>query len=181
MTPRTSLLAVPLALGFALAACDGRDREAQVTALSEELSATRAELDAAMNENRRLERELERLRAQTESAGDAAGGVAIEGGEATTGGGGMAPAVGEAVRGELQAITEKLNTALADLEGIDAGNAELDEVRESLREVAESAKTVRTVISGSGARRNPTPDATGGALPPEVMEDLLEGQQPRQP
>lgn len=170
MKPRSQLIVSPLVVALGLAACDGGN-EAQVAALSEELSATQAELDAAMNENEQLRAELEQMggEAPGDGAGDPAAGSA---------GGPTASGLGEAVENELEAMTEKLTVALANLSEIEAQteNGQLSEVRENLQEAVGSAQTLLTVIGG----QQPAPDAGEAApdtpaapdeAPPEAMEE----------
>lgn len=181
MKPRTLLLVPTLMVTLGLGACDGSNYEAEVTALSEELSAAQAELDAAISENERLRAELEQARAQTpsDSEGDAAAGIQ-----------GMAPVLSEAVQGELEAVTERLTVALADLDAIEAEteNGELSKVRENLQEAVGSAQTLLTVVGGqqtapaAGEASPPeTPAEATGETPPEVLEEAPQsGQDPAQ-
>lgn len=190
MKPRTLFLASPLVLALGLAACDSRDYEAEVATLSEELSATEAELESAVSENEQLQAELEELRAQAdEAAADEEAGEQAEQ-AAAEGDGGTDPAVDEAIRGELQAMTEKLTVALTNLNEVDQqAEVELGDVRQSLQEVVDSAQTILTVVAGPEAEPAAGPEegeaapdapaeATGDDAPPDVMEE--EGEEPQQ-
>ena len=179
MKPRSVFLVSPLVVVLGLAACDSRDYETEVTELSEELSATQAKLDATTSENERLKTELEEMRAQTPSDGAGDGAAGSEG---------MAPALSEAVQGELEAMTEKLTVALANLSALETQpeNGELSKVRENLQEAVGSARTLLTVVSGqqtapaAGSAGSETPAASDEA-PPEVMKEApADDQEPAQ-
>lgn len=191
MLPRTLLLA-PIALALTLAGCDGQ--EGRVTALSEELSATQAELDQAMEENARLQEELQQARAQSEAAPGSGAAAPAETGEPTAadaGGGttdagpaGVEPALGQAMRGELEAMVERLTVALAQLEqaDVETEGADLTEVRQSVVEAVRSAETLLLVVSGptsgQGETAAPgTPAETTDQPPPEIMEEAPAGDQ----
>jgi chromosome segregation ATPase len=72
MSIRPSILVLPLALTFGLAACDSRDYEAEIADLQSQLGEATTQLEAARSENESLNTELEELRTQAEQAGEAA-------------------------------------------------------------------------------------------------------------
>lgn len=176
MKSRILLAVPPFVAMLGLAACDGGN-EAEVAALSEELSATQAELDAAVSENERLRGELEEMPA--EATTDAAA-------DPTAGGDPMAPAVREAVRGELEALSEKLTVALDDLSALETEDGRLREVRANLEQAVGSAQTLLTVVRGSktpaaGQGEAEGPARATGEAPPEVLEEAPQsGQDPAQ-
>lgn len=180
MKPPILLVVSPFVVVLGLSACDGGS-EAEVAVLSEELSATQAELDAALSENERLRTELEAMPA--DASPDAAADQTA-GGDPMAGGDSMAPAVREAVRGELEAMTEKLTVALNDLSALEAQSedGELRKVRANLEEAVGSARTLLTVVGGSqtppaGQGEAESPAGATGEAPPEVLEEAPQGLQ----
>jgi uncharacterized protein (DUF3084 family) len=78
MAIRPSIVALPLALGLGLAACDSRDYEAEIADLQSQLGEATTELETLRGENESLSTEMEELRTQAEEAAAAAGNLGEE-------------------------------------------------------------------------------------------------------